>query len=104
MNTLRVAWNVPTIAANQRPLVFVAVEVRSDPSFPFAEVARAGAVASPGHTDLTLDDGTYEVRVRANDGTDFGPYSDVGSIALAAIPPAIAPPSKLEGLTLSQIG
>lgn len=103
MNTLRVAWAVPVIAANQRPLQFVAVEVQTDPSLPFQEVVRAGAIVSPGQTDIQLDDGTYAVRIRFNDGVEFGPYSDTASIALAAIPPAVVPPSKPDGLTLTQI-
>lgn len=107
MNTLRVSWPVPTLLAGQLPLQFVSVEVQTDPSLPFAEVARAGAVVSPGQTDLQLDNGDYNVRVRFNDGTagadgGFGPYSDVASITLVTEPPARVAPSKPGTVTLTQ--
>lgn len=109
MNKLRVSWPVPTLLPGQLPLVFVGVEVQTDPSLPYQEVARAGAVASPGQTVLDLDDGTYAVRIRFNDGTSgadggYGPYSDTAQIELHAQAPARVPPSKPDTVMLLQVG
>lgn len=101
---LRATWVNPSVAANQRPLSFTAIEMRTDPSFPFAEQARVLSVSTPNDTVLLPDlaAGTYDVRVRSFDGTEFGPYSDIASIELVEVPPAIVPPGQPTGLVLSQ--
>lgn len=101
---LRVSWVNPGVAANQRPLLLTTIEMRTDPSFPFTEQARVQHVANPNDTVLLPDlaAGVYEVRVRAYDGIDFGPYSAVASIELVGVPPAIVPPGQPTGLVLTQ--
>lgn len=101
MSNLRVQYVLPDVAADQRPLVEARVEMRSDPSFDFAEVATVTAdLSKVVLTDLA--DGTYEVRVRAFDGTEFGSYSDPASITLVTVPPPVRAPGQVTGVTLTQ--
>ena len=95
---LRIQWPANNVAADQRPVQVYRVEMRSDPSFDFEEVAVTDQlkVVLP---DLAA--GTYFVRVRADDGTDKGAYSDEASITLAEVPVTRAP-DKVGTLTLSQ--
>lgn len=95
---LRVQWPANDVAADQRPVQVYRVEMRSDPSFDFEEVAVSD------QTKVVLPDlsaGTYFVRVRADDGTDKGEYSDEVSITLVEVP-VIRAPNKVGTVSLSQ--
>lgn len=95
---LRVQWPANSVAADQRPIQLYRVEMRTDPSFDFEEVA------ATDQTKVVLPDlapGTYFVRVRADDGTDKGEYSDEASITLVETP-VFRAPSKVGTVTLTQ--
>lgn len=105
MNNLRVRYSLPPVAADQRGLLFTAIEARTDPSFDFQEIARVASNAPgipPDTALLPLANGTYSVRIRCNDGVVFGGYSDVATFTLTDIPPAFREPGVPTGLTLSQ--
>jgi hypothetical protein len=95
---LRATWIIPLASSTQSAPKLTSIEMRTDPSFPFAEVARVDA---PLNSTVFADQapGHYEVRARAFDGVNFGKYSDVASIDLADEPLV---PGQVTALVLTQ--